>query len=165
MRDGSRTFELNVTVKELWRDLVKGDSEGRSPTTSDTSAGSQRISSAAAPAGLPGDASLPGIGRPGGRTKQADAAVLRRAGRNTQPVALNGAAQRKIEPPQPKPMTPEEQAAAISNFKKTIRKKLNDAKSSRVSPEEAKQMEALAEALKTLELRAVSYTHLRAHET
>jgi hypothetical protein len=159
MRDGSRTFELKVTVKELWRDLVKGDSEGRPPTTSDTSAGSQRISSAAAPAALPGDASLPGIGRPGGRTKQADAEILRRTGRYPQHPTLdasatpNPAIQHRIKPPQPQPVTPAEQAAAISKLRETVQKQLNDAKSSRVSPEEAKRMEALAEALKTLELR------------
>ena len=152
VRDGSRTFEMNVTVKELWRNLVKGGSEKRPPTTSDTSAGSQRISSATAPAGLPGGASPPTISRPGARTRQVDAAALRRAGRNTQPVGLNEAAQRKIEPPQPRPMTPEEQAAAISKLKKTVQKQLNDAKSSQVSPEEAKQMEQLAKALKRLEL-------------
>ena len=151
IRDGSRTFEMNITVKELWRDLVKGDSENRPATTSDTSAGSQRISSAAEPAALPGGAVPPAISRPGARTRQVDAAALRRAGRNTQPVALNEAAQQKIESPQP--MTPEEKAAAVSNLKKIVQKQLDDAKSSRVSPEEAKQMESLAEALKTLELR------------
>jgi hypothetical protein len=147
VRDGSRTFEMNVTVKELWRNLVKGDSESRPPTTSDTSAGSQRISSAASPVAIPSGAVPPAISRPGTRTRQADAA-LRRAGRNTQPVAL---AQRKIEPPQPRPMTPEEQAAAISKLKKTVQEQLNDAKSSQLSPEEAKQMEELAKALKWLE--------------
>ena len=152
VRDGSRTFEMNITVKELWRDLVKGDSKGRSPTTSDASAGSQRISSAAAPAGLPGGAAPSAISRPGARTRQVDGATLRRPGRNTQPVALNKAAQRKIEPPQPQPMTPEEQAAAISKLKKSVQNQLKDTKSSRVSPEEAKQMEELAKALKRLEL-------------
>jgi len=151
MRDGSRTFEMSVTVKELWRNLIKGDSENRSPMTSDTSAGSQRISSAAAPAALPPGAAPPAISRPGTRTRQADAA-LRRAGRNTQSVAFEPA-QQKIEPPQSRPMTPAEQAAAVSDLKKIIQKQLDDAKSSRVSPEEAKQMESLTEALKRLELK------------
>jgi hypothetical protein len=36
IRDGSRTFEINVTVKEPWRELVKGDSEKWVPALSDT---------------------------------------------------------------------------------------------------------------------------------
>jgi hypothetical protein len=151
VRDGSRTFEMSVMVKELWRNLVKGDSENLPTTTSDTSAGSQIISSAAAPAALPGGAAPPAINRPGSRIRQVDAAALRRAGRNTQPVALNETAQQKIEPSQPKPVTPAEQAASVSKLKEMVQKQLEDAKSSRVSPEEAKRMEELTEALKKLE--------------
>lgn len=151
IRDGSRTFEMNVTVKELWRNLIKGESENQPSASPDTSAESQRISTTATPAALPGGAAFPPISRPGTRTRQGDGATLRRAGRNTQPVALNEPAQQKIEPPQPQPMTPAEQAAAVSNLKKIVQKQLNDANSSRVSPEEAKQMEELAKALKRLE--------------
>jgi hypothetical protein len=154
IRDGSRTFEMNVTVKELWRNLIKGASENLPSASSDTSAESQRISPAAAPAALSPGAAPPAISRPGTRTRQVDAAALRRAGRNAQPAALNESTpenpvtQQTIEPPQP---SPAEQAASIAALKETLRKQLNDAKTSRVSPEEAKQMEELAEALNKLE--------------
>jgi CRISPR/Cas system-associated protein Csm6 len=48
-------------------------------------------------------------------------------------------------------MRPAEQAAAVSKLKEMVQKQLDDAKSSRVSPEEAKRMEELTEALKKLE--------------
>jgi hypothetical protein len=163
VRDGSRTFEMNVTVKELWRDLVKGASKSKSAIPADSSAESQRISPTATPAVIStaapqeGNPASPALSRPGMRNRQTDIAALRRAGRNAQPpasnepTAQNPATQQRIEPPQPQSVTPAEQAASISALKETLQKQLNDAKTSRVSPEEAKQMEELAKALEQLE--------------
>jgi hypothetical protein len=163
VRDSSRTFEMNVTVKELWRDLVKGASKSKSAIPADSSAESQRISPAATPAVIStaapqeGNPAAPALIRPGMRNRQTDNAILRRTGRNAQPPApneptpQNPATQQRIEPPQPQPITTAEQAASISALKETVQKQLNDAKTSRVSPEETKQMEELAKTLEQLE--------------
>jgi hypothetical protein len=167
VRDGSRTFEMNATVKEFWRDIVKGASKDKSSTPADSSVVSQRISPAVTPVALPPDAAAeqeqkasttpPAISQLGTRNRQADVAALRRAGRNTQPPALNESAtqnptaQQKIESPRPQPVTPAEKAVSVSALKETLQKQLKDAKSSRVSPEEAQRMEELAKALEQLE--------------
>lgn len=167
VRDGSGTFEMNVTVKELWRNLVKGASKSQPSGLPNTSPESQRIGPAATPSAiLPGAAAEqeqkagptpPALSRPGTRNRQADIAALRRGGRNPQPPILNESApqntvtQQKIEPPVPQTVTPAQQAASVSALKETVQKQLNDAKTSRVSPEEAKQMEELAKALEQLE--------------
>jgi hypothetical protein len=159
--DGSRTSEMSVTVKEPWRNLVKGASKSTSAIPADSSAESQRISPAATPAVIStaapqeGSPASPALTRPGMRNRQMDTAILRRTGRNIQPPApnepapQNPAIQQRTEPPQP--VTPAEQAASVSALKETLQKQLNDAKTSRVSPEEAKQMEELAKALEQLE--------------
>ncbi|MGA2093550.1 MAG: hypothetical protein ABSH16_09110 [Sedimentisphaerales bacterium] len=163
VRDSSRTFEMNVTVKEPWRNLVKGASKSKSAIPADSSAESQRISPAATPAVISTAApqednpASPALSRPGMRKRQTDNAILRKTGRNVQPstsnepTAQNPATQQRIEPPQPQPVTPAEQAASVSALKETVQKQLNDANTSRVSPEEAKQMEELAKALEQLE--------------
>jgi hypothetical protein len=169
LRDGSRTFEMSTTAKEPWRSLVKGASNDKSSNPAGSSIDSQRISISLSPNVASGGESAPTTQqqdsspaapistRPGMRSRTTDNPAIRRPSRNAQSAATEQpsttipAPQQTIEPPQLPALTPAEQAATISDLKKTVKKQIDDAKSSRVSPEEAQQMNELAKALEQLE--------------
>jgi hypothetical protein len=163
LRDGSQTSEMPVPVKEQWRDLVKGASTGQSPTSPKATAAdtqrsgepaseSQRITEAAP---LPATTMPSLAGRPGNRSRQAGIAALRRQSKMPPPVKNPNSSTRNPEP-LPGAITPPVQetapAPAPSESVASLRRRmLEQAKSSQITPEEAKQMEQLAEQLKKLE--------------